>query len=343
MISVNEQTKQASVSENNLWICAAGQSEAALQTRDAVRGDDERRRAGVHSGRHPDEERLGVFSPLPGVQQLPQPAAVWAAGQLRPLSVHAAVRPAGEAWAEGRVRQNTTFCSFYFDMGIHSMLQPLWTKLRVDVLFQTFYQTGPGGSRYNRISSGSDPTLLWGRGESREDTAFFRCPQSWCTDVMFVSVSGVFGHDDSEGAHHQTTIEAVSVPARPAGSQLTWKREGGNISRPCFNSLSQWLLTGVYIIFSCLWFFLFSGADDSLGFSQAYVWEGPAQGLHREVCSELHAAPGPPQPSISAVRSWQRHRSGIHGHLSYLTYYTIILFIFFFFFLVHDCFVKWRK
>lgn len=124
IISVNKQTKQASVSENNLWICAAGQSEAALQTRDAVRGDDERRRAGVHSGRHPDEERLGVFSPLPGVQQLPQPAAVWAAGQLRPLSVHAAVRPAGEAWAEGRVSQNTDyFCSFNFDMGIHSMLR----------------------------------------------------------------------------------------------------------------------------------------------------------------------------------------------------------------------------
>lgn len=45
-----------------------------------------------------------------------------------------------------------------------------------------------------------------------------------------VSVSGLFGHDDSEGAHHQTTLEAVSVSPRPAWPQLTWKGEGDDIS-----------------------------------------------------------------------------------------------------------------
>ncbi len=39
--------------------------------------------------------------------------------------------------------------------------------------------------------------------------------------VTFVSVSGVFGHDDSEGAYRQTALEAVSVSACASGSQLT--------------------------------------------------------------------------------------------------------------------------
>lgn len=51
-------------------------------------------------------------------------------------------------------------------------------------------------------------------------------------DVTFVSVSGVFGYDDSEGAYRQTALKAVSVSARSAGSQLTWKREGDDISCP---------------------------------------------------------------------------------------------------------------
>lgn len=39
--------------------------------------------------------------------------------------------------------------------------------------------------------------------------------------LVFVSVPGVPGHDDPEGAHRQTAVEAVSVPACAAGSQLT--------------------------------------------------------------------------------------------------------------------------
>lgn len=85
-------------------ICAAGPGEAPLPACDTVRRDDESWRAGLHPGRHQDEERPGLLAALSGVQHLPQPAAVGAAGQLRPLSVHAAVRPAGEAWAERRVR-----------------------------------------------------------------------------------------------------------------------------------------------------------------------------------------------------------------------------------------------
>lgn len=45
--------------------------------------------------------------------------------------------------------------------------------------------------------------------------------------VTCVSVSGVFGHDDAERAHRQTSFEAVSVSARAPGSQLPWKGEGG--------------------------------------------------------------------------------------------------------------------
>lgn len=50
------------------------------------------------------------------------------------------------------------------------------------------------------------------------------------TDLTFISVPRVFGHDDSEGAHRQTAFQAVSVPARPVGSQLTREREGDNRS-----------------------------------------------------------------------------------------------------------------
>lgn len=53
-----------------------------------------------------------------------------------------------------------------------------------------------------------------------EDTASPVCPLGCRADVTFVSVSGVFGHDDSEGAHHQTALEAVPVPACTSGSQL---------------------------------------------------------------------------------------------------------------------------
>lgn len=44
------------------------------------------------------------------------------------------------------------------------------------------------------------------------------------------------------------------------------------------------------------------GQDHGPGFPQEDVREGPSQGLHREVCPELHAATRPSQPSVSAVR-----------------------------------------
>lgn len=62
-------------------------------------------------------------------------------------------------------------------------------------------------------------------------------------------------------------------------------------------------------------FFCFlSGANHCLGFSEAHVREGPAQGLHRKVCPELPAAPGSPQPSVSALRGRQRHRFAFSMH-----------------------------
>lgn len=45
--------------------------------------------------------------------------------------------------------------------------------------------------------------------------------------LAFVSVPRVPGHDDPEGAHRQTAVKAVPVPARAAGSQLTRKGKGG--------------------------------------------------------------------------------------------------------------------
>lgn len=114
---------------------------------------------------------------------------------------------------------------------------PIISQNWVIFFFQTFHQTGTGGSHYNRISVGGNPTLLWGRGKWHdEDTAsceeLVPCMSTQLFVVTFVSVSGVFGHDDSEGAHRQTALEAVSVSACTSGSQLTWKREGNNISCP---------------------------------------------------------------------------------------------------------------
>lgn len=89
------------------YICATGASEAPFQARYAIWGDDERRCAGIYPRWHQDKEWPGIFSPLPRVQHLPQPAAHWAFGQLRSLSLHAAVRSAGETRAEGRVRKHS--------------------------------------------------------------------------------------------------------------------------------------------------------------------------------------------------------------------------------------------
>lgn len=68
-------------------------------------------------------------------------------------------------------------------------------------------------------------------------------------------------------------------------------------------------------IFFLFWgFFFLSGANHCLGFSEAHVREGPSQGLHRKVCPELPAAPGSPQPSVSALRGRQRHRFAFSMH-----------------------------
>lgn len=68
-------------------------------------------------------------------------------------------------------------------------------------------------------------------------------------------------------------------------------------------------------IFFLFWvFFFLSGANHCLGFSEAHVREGPSQGLHRKVCPELPAAPGSPQPSVSALRGRQRHRFAFNMH-----------------------------
>ena len=50
--------------------------------------------------------------------------------------------------------------------------------------------------------------------------------------VTLVSVSGVSGHDDSEGADRQTALQAVPVSARPSGPQLARKRKGDETSCP---------------------------------------------------------------------------------------------------------------
>lgn len=72
------------------------------------------------------------------------------------------------------------------------------------------------------------------------------------------------------------------------------------------------------IYFSFFWglffFFFLLGANHCLGFSEAHVREGPSQGLHRKVCPELPAAPGSPQPSVSALRGRQRHRFAFSMH-----------------------------
>lgn len=128
--------------------------------------------------------------------------------------------------------------------------------------------------------------------------------------VTCVSVSGVFGHDDAEGAHRQTSFKAVSVSARAPGSQLPWKGEGG--ARIFTLKFPRVVFLKENLIYFC--FFFFSGANHCLGFSEAHVREGPAQGLHRKVCSELPAAPGSPQPSVSALRGRQRHRFAFSMH-----------------------------
>lgn len=132
--------------------------------------------------------------------------------------------------------------------------------------------------------------------------------------VTCVSVSGVFGHDDAERAHRQTSFEAVSVSARAPGSQLPWKGEGGvrvfTLKFPRVVFLKE---NVIYFSFFGVFFFL-SGANHCLGFSEAHVREGPSQGLHRKVCPELPAAPGSPQPSVSALRGRQRHRFAFSMH-----------------------------
>lgn len=55
---------------------------------------------------------------------------------------------------------------------------------------------------------------------------------------------------------------------------------------------------------------LSSGAFPGPAVHQAYVREGAAAGIRGEICPQLPAALGPPQPTVGAVWSRQGHRCG---------------------------------
>lgn len=59
-----------------------GSREAASKTDHSVQRSNEGRHAAFHPGGYPEPHRPGIRSSLSGVQPIPEPAAIWVAGQL---------------------------------------------------------------------------------------------------------------------------------------------------------------------------------------------------------------------------------------------------------------------